>query len=271
VSPKPNFPGRQLVEADTGLADYDPSKDDVVKQIMESDSSSKSAMVTDGGGLVNPTLKVPRPTMVSTTTPKAGLSMTPGPKPAPPLSSKSRLQDPQLQEMSDSGVCLTMHQPYASLLVMGIKVDEGRNWYSAHRGRMWIHAASKVPSDEEVRQVEDFYKMRNRAPPPFPASYPTSCLLGSVDVADCLSQEDYRDKNPDGESASPYVFVCRNHQELLIKFPMSGQHKICEWATNSANYSVYDQLQQRRFLPDKLDPQIHQAAKKSVKKTAKTL
>ena len=52
----------------------------------------------------------------------------------------------------------------------------------------------------------------------------------------------FREKYPDGESASPYVFVCRNHQELLVKFPMSGQHKIY-----------------------KLDAQIHQAAKKSVK------
>ena len=53
----------------------------------------------------------------------------------------------------------------------------------------------------------------------------------------------FREKYQDGESASPYVFVCKNHQELLVKFPMSGQHKIY-----------------------KLDPQIHQAAKKSVKR-----
>ena len=41
-----------------------------------------------------------------------------------------------------------------------LQVDEGRNWYSAHRGRLWIHAASKVPSDEEARQVQDFYRAR---------------------------------------------------------------------------------------------------------------
>jgi hypothetical protein len=32
-----------------------------------------------------------------------------------------RLQDKELQEMKDDGMCLTMHQPYASLLVQGIK------------------------------------------------------------------------------------------------------------------------------------------------------
>ncbi|XP_065576282.1 activating signal cointegrator 1-like [Artemia franciscana] len=33
----------------------------------------------------------------------------------------SRLQDSDLQVMSDDGMCLSMHQPYASLLVAGIK------------------------------------------------------------------------------------------------------------------------------------------------------
>lgn len=33
----------------------------------------------------------------------------------------SRLQDRELQEMKDEGCCLSMHQPWASLLVEGIK------------------------------------------------------------------------------------------------------------------------------------------------------
>lgn len=32
------------------------------------------------------------------------------------------IQDKEYLEMSDSGLCLSMHQPYASLLVAGIKV-----------------------------------------------------------------------------------------------------------------------------------------------------
>ena len=33
-----------------------------------------------------------------------------------------RLQDGELQEMKDEGMCLSMHQPWASLLVAGIKM-----------------------------------------------------------------------------------------------------------------------------------------------------
>ncbi|CAJ0952997.1 unnamed protein product [Ranitomeya imitator] len=32
-----------------------------------------------------------------------------------------RIQDKELQEISDQGMCLSMHQPWASLLVAGIK------------------------------------------------------------------------------------------------------------------------------------------------------
>ena len=58
--------------------------------------------------------------------------------------SKNRVQDDRLKEMFDEGTCLTMHQPWASLLIKGIKVHEGRVWNSSHRGRLWIH--SGMPS-----------------------------------------------------------------------------------------------------------------------------
>jgi len=41
---------------------------------------------------------------------------------------------------------------------MGIKRDEGRSWYSPVRGRLWIHAASKVPTEEEIQEVKRFYR-----------------------------------------------------------------------------------------------------------------
>jgi len=57
---------------------------------------------------------------------------------------RGRLQDKGLSEMVDGGLCMSMHQPWASLLVYGIKMHEGRVWSSSHRGRLWIAAASKV-------------------------------------------------------------------------------------------------------------------------------
>ncbi len=44
-----------------------------------------------------------------------------------------------------------------------------------------------------------------------------------------MPQEDYREVYPQGESVSNYVFVCANPKELVVKFPMSGKHKICKF------------------------------------------
>lgn len=63
----------------------------------------------------------------------------------------------------------------------------------------------------------------------FPEVYSTGCLLGCVTVTDVLPQEEYRKSYPDGESDSPYVFVCENFVALPIKFPIQGKHKICKY------------------------------------------
>ena len=89
-----------------------------------------------------------------------------------------------------------------------------------------------------------------------------------MDVREVLSQEEYSDKFPNGESSSPFVFVCDNPQELLVKVPMSGQHKICEWSLS--HFGPMKKLKTLNYffcIADKLDTSIHAAAKKSVKKT----
>ncbi|EDQ91729.1 uncharacterized protein MONBRDRAFT_35853 [Monosiga brevicollis MX1] len=136
-------------------------------------------------------------------------------------------RDRELQEMADGGFCMSMHQPWASLLVYGIKMHEGRVWTGPHRGRLWIAAASKQPDPEEIQQLEDFYRERFAGRNvPFPKEYPTACLLGFVDVEDILPQDEYRQKFPDGDSHMPYVFVCKNPHELIVRYPVKGQHKI---------------------------------------------
>ena len=49
--------------------------------------------------------------------------------------------------------CLSLHQPWASLLVHGIKRVEGRSWQSDHRGPLWIAATAKEPEDSEIMRV----------------------------------------------------------------------------------------------------------------------
>ncbi|GAA6091901.1 activating signal cointegrator 1 [Tachysurus ichikawai] len=42
------------------------------------------------------------------------------------------------------------------------------------------------------------------------------------------------------ESASPFVFICTNPLELLVKFPMKGKHKISKQETPENDDLVLD-------------------------------
>ncbi|RZC41582.1 activating signal cointegrator 1 [Asbolus verrucosus] len=138
-----------------------------------------------------------------------------------------KVYDEDVIASSDHGVCLSMHQPYASLLMAGVKKHEGRTWKTNHRGRLWIAAAAKVPDDDEVAALEVFYRQYYKDETlKFPRDYPTSCLLGCVFVEDCLDEDSYRRCYPNGESSSPYVLICSNPIILPIFYPIVGKHKI---------------------------------------------
>ncbi|KAJ8790390.1 hypothetical protein J1605_021467 [Eschrichtius robustus] len=105
-----------------------------------------------------------------------------------------RIQDQEFQEGFDGGWCLSMHQPWASLLVRGIKRVEGRSWYTPHRGRLWIAATAKRPSPQEVSELQTTYLLLRGKDVEFPNDYPSGCLLGCVDLTDCLSQKQFKNQ-----------------------------------------------------------------------------
>ncbi|XP_060796409.1 activating signal cointegrator 1 [Neoarius graeffei] len=246
-----DFAGRRVLEEGENLTQYYNKYDETVKAIntgalIQTPKSSAPAGRQYLRELVNPNIQQAAPQWVDV----GDLSHRPK---SPGIEQKSdrsrlRIQDRELLEMADGGWCLSMHQPWASLLTCGIKRVEGRTWYTSHRGRLWIAAAAKRPTPQEVAQVEAMYRqIYKQQDLQFPKDYPTGCLLGYVNMTDCLSQEQFREQYPHNsdESASPFVFICTNPQELLVKFPMKGKHKI--W---------------------KLESQIHQSAKRGLMQPA---
>ncbi|XP_076182818.1 activating signal cointegrator 1 isoform X2 [Ptiloglossa arizonensis] len=229
-----DFTGREVIE-ENPINDFDEFDDqfEVISELM-SFSESESPNVC-------PDIEFDRPIYIESNEYEPHAT-----KVTIPSKMKNVIQDKEYLEMSDTGSCLSMHQPYASLLVAGIKIHEGRSWYTPHRGRLWIASASKSPTADEISNVEQFYRILKNEKINFPESYPTSCLLGCVTVIDVLPQEEYKKVYPSGESDSPYVFICENAYSLPIKFPVQGKHKIY-----------------------KLDQKIHQAALKFLEKAMK--
>ncbi|XP_073691804.1 activating signal cointegrator 1 [Garra rufa] len=249
-----DFAGRRVLDEGENLSPYYQKFDESVKAINTGSfgQTPKHSASTDRQRLrelVNPNIVQSAPEWVDVSS--SGASRKPSSKTVSSTQkserSRLRLQDKELQEISDGGWCLSMHQPWASLLVKGIKRVEGRTWYTSHRGRLWIAAAANRPTPQEIAEVEAMYRHIYKEEPKFPKEYPTGCLLGCVNVTDCLSQEQFREQYPQisEESTSPFVFICSNPQELVVKFPMKGKHKI--W---------------------KLESQSHQSAKKCLMQPA---
>ncbi|KAM9223781.1 activating signal cointegrator 1 [Leptosomus discolor] len=248
-----DFAGRQILEEDNGMAEYHSRLGETIEAIncgtlSKPVGSPEASKTPSSGVLVNPRLLQPAPLWVDQTGllphRKAIHSMDAGHESGSERN-RLRIQDRELQEISDDGWCLSLHQPWASLLIRGIKRVEGRTWYTSHRGRLWIAATAKRPSPQEISELETTYRMLLRKDVEFPSDYPSGCLLGCVDVTDCLSQEQFNEQYPDlsQESGSPFVFICTNPQEMVVKFPIKGKPKI--W---------------------KLDAKIHQGAKKGLMK-----
>lgn len=131
--------------------------------------------------------------------------------------------------------CLTMHQPWASLLVHGIKRIEGRSWPAPIRGRLWIHAASKVPEEATIKAMEDFYReiyaVNGITDLKFPDHYPVSRLLGCVEVVGCVRGEELAswEMVPEGvrlEGLTDFCWLCEQPQKLLIPFEMRGYQRV---------------------------------------------
>jgi hypothetical protein len=136
-------------------------------------------------------------------------------------------------------VTLTLHQPLASFMVYGLKRVEGRGWSSAVRGTLWIHAAAKEPSPEDIEQGEAFYREVHRldgdgSPLQLPKHYPVSCLVGKVEVVDVVEADTFLawDSLPDGArlegeaNGAGYYFLCEKQQRLVMPIEMKGQHKL---------------------------------------------
>lgn len=165
--------------------------------------------------------------------------------------------------------CLTMHQPWASLLVHGIKRIEGRSWPASIRGRLWIHAAGKVPENSTIQAMEEFYReiyaVDGITDVSFPEHYPVSRLLGCVEVVGCIRGEELAswEMVPEGvrlEGQTDYCWLCEQPQKLLIPFEMRGyqgiynlERKIYEAAVRGLT-PVQSPTPVRFPLPDPRDP-----------------
>ena len=99
---------------------------------------------------------------------------------------------------------LSIKQPWASLIVRGLKDIENRAWKTKFRGRFLIHASKK--EDKAAMAIFTGSGLVN------PDDLIHGAIIGSVELVDCVTE------SPSEWFQGPYGFVLKNPRNEEIVF-----------------------------------------------------
>ena len=117
---------------------------------------------------------------------------------------------------------LSIRQPWAALIVQGIKDIENRPWRTRYRGRLLVHA-SLGRSGSTLKDVAQFHDV------PITPELTQLCgltggIIGEVDIVDCVSASasSWFDGSLNSKGKRNYGFVLRQSRTLPFR-PMPGR------------------------------------------------
>jgi len=125
--------------------------------------------------------------------------------------------------------CLTVWQPWAELIVMGVKDVENRSWPTLHRGSILIHAAARMRGSDLDVLADEYGIALDRA------ALELGAVLGAVDVVDCR-----REVTSPWHHAGAYGWYLANPRRLLAPIPCKGKLRL---------FDVPDQLLPESWRP----------------------
>lgn len=132
---------------------------------------------------------------------------------------------------------ITVQQPWAGLLVLGIKKCETRSWNTKYRGKIAIHSSAKLPKEgaallqELCEMFPDTFSLDSRA---YKMCTTLGCVLGRVQIEDSRSTNGMKPMNAGEEmlgdfSPNRFYWWCINPETYLTPIPAIGQLSIWEW------------------------------------------
>lgn len=80
---------------------------------------------------------------------------------------------------------ITLHQPWASLVALGLKRYETRHWSADYRGKLLIHAAKRSVNGGGLRVWLDAHRLANIEPTKY-QDLPLGSIVAIADLTKCL-------------------------------------------------------------------------------------
>lgn len=128
---------------------------------------------------------------------------------------------------------LTIIQPHATLIMIGVKPYETRSWPISFRGYLAIHAGK---SKEDITLCRDA-KFRNplaRAGYKSTDELPMGAVLGVVKLVDCIPAEQAHDKTFGGFAAGRFAWRLEVVEVFPKPIPAKGALGLWEWPFDRA-------------------------------------
>jgi hypothetical protein len=129
---------------------------------------------------------------------------------------------------------ITIKQPWASLIVEGIKPIENRTWNTNFRGRVLVHAAAKpanikyeIEGQASIKEIQMFSALGRAEEDDL-----FGCIIGSVEIVDCVinhpsiwAEKSYRiyDGVHNNDYRTIHNWVLANPIKFPEPIPMKGK------------------------------------------------
>ncbi len=127
--------------------------------------------------------------------------------------------------MSEKLRVLTIRQPWAELIIRGIKPVENRTWQTTYRGSLLIHAAAKYDVDGALDAVQSGQISYGAAW--ICATAPRGAIIGQVDLADCV-----QDSSSEWAEEGCWHWLLENPQVFDEPIPWRGRQGL--WTITEA-------------------------------------
>lgn len=115
---------------------------------------------------------------------------------------------------------LTIHEPWSTLIMLGIKRIENRSWSTPYRGRLVIHSARTVRRD-----VAAAYNVEDAISPGY--------ALGTVVLTGIYTQDDVSDhvdrRQLQEFGSGPFYWLFDHVDPFEEPIPIAGQQGLWNW------------------------------------------
>jgi hypothetical protein len=125
---------------------------------------------------------------------------------------------------------LSLRQPWASLILAGVKVVENRSWSTDHRGLLAIHA-SAAAADANVFDDMPAFRELYGIPRLDAATLPRGAILGTVELVDCRRYAALPRRLKAHPFAQPgcWCWLLANPKAFPRPIPATGKLRLWDW------------------------------------------